>query len=54
MERWVYAAGNMPETPFEPRKPLARGEAVRMVPGADIGRLEAARSADVTTGWGLK
>lgn len=53
-ERWVYAAGRRPEIPLEPKKPLACGEAVRMVPGADVGRKEAARREEVIVGWGLK
>ncbi len=54
MERWVYAAGSIPDMPLEPRKPLAKGDAVRMVPGAEFSRLEAARRDEVMMGCGLK
>lgn len=40
----------MPEIPFEPKKPLACGEAVRIVPGEDCGGEEAARREEVTVG----
>ena len=36
--------------PLEPKKPLAYGEAVKMEPGADLGRDDAARSEEVIMG----
>ena len=36
--------------PLEPKKPLAYGEAVRMEPGAHLGRDDAARSEEVMVG----
>lgn len=50
----MYAAGSMPEIPLEPKKPLAQGEAVRIVPGAEYSGPDTASREAVTIGCGLK
>ena len=40
--------------PFEPRKPFAEGEAVTIVPGAEVGGEEAERREVLMAGCGLK
>lgn len=57
-DRWLYAGGRRPEIPGELKKPLAEGEAVRIVPRAPLlvpmEFEEAARREDVMRGCGLK
>ena len=40
--------------PLEPKKPLAYGDAVRMMPGAEAGRADTESKEEVMIGWGLK
>lgn len=54
--RWVYAAGNIPEIPFEPKNPFAQGEAVKTVHLFEVGDEGGALdiSSDETVGCMLK